>query len=65
MTVLYQKIYVLIVPVCRNVPINWLSHKTKTVGSAGGDKIQAREKLQCRGTRSEIAGLASEGRGLR
>jgi hypothetical protein len=48
-----------------NRRVTWLSHKTKTGGSAGGDMIRGAEKLPCRWTRDGIAGLASGGRGLR
>jgi hypothetical protein len=54
--------------VCGGSPQNrwvtWLSHKTKTRGSAGGDEIRAAEKLRCQRTRGRIAGLALGGRGL-
>jgi hypothetical protein len=48
-----------------NCRVTWLSHKTKTGGSAGGDEIWARRKHRCRRTRGGIAGLVSGGRGLR
>jgi hypothetical protein len=54
--------------VCGDSPQNrqdtWLSHKTKTGGSASGDRIQACEKLRCQQTRGGIVGLTSRGRGL-
>jgi hypothetical protein len=39
--------------------VTWLSHKTKTRGSAGGDGILARREASKRRTRIEIARLAS------
>jgi hypothetical protein len=39
--------------------VTWLSHKTKTEGSEGGDGIQARREASKRRTRVGIARLAS------
>jgi hypothetical protein len=39
--------------------VTWLSHKTKTGGSAGGDGIRARREASKRRTRVGIARLAS------
>jgi hypothetical protein len=48
-----------------NRRVTWLSHKTKTGGSVGGDGIRARREALMAATRGGIAGLASGGRGLR
>jgi hypothetical protein len=47
-----------------NRRVTWLSHKTKTGGSAAETGSGRAEKLRCRRTRGGIAGLASGGRGL-
>jgi hypothetical protein len=47
-----------------NRRVTWLSHKTKTGGSAGETGSGRAEKLRCRWTRGGITGLASGGRGL-
>jgi hypothetical protein len=47
-----------------NCRVTWLSHKTKTGGSAGGDGIRARQEASMP-ARGGIAGLALGGRGLR
>jgi hypothetical protein len=39
--------------------VTWLSHKTKTGGSAGGDRIRARREALKRRTRIGITSLAS------
>jgi hypothetical protein len=43
----------------KTVRVTWLSHKTKTGGSAGGDKIWARREASKRRTRVGITRLAS------
>jgi hypothetical protein len=48
-----------------NRRVTWLSLKTKTGGSAGGDGIRTRREAWCRRTRGGIAGLALGERGLR
>jgi hypothetical protein len=47
-----------------NRRVTWLSHKTKTGGSAAETGSGRAEKLRCRRTRGGIAGLASRGRDL-
>jgi hypothetical protein len=49
----------------QNRQVTWLSHKTKTGGSAGGDGIRARREASMPAEHGGIAGLASGGRGLR
>jgi hypothetical protein len=55
--------------VCGGLPktrrVTWLSHKTKTGGSLGGDRIRARRETSMPAARGEITGLALGGRGLR
>jgi hypothetical protein len=41
--------------------VTWLTHKTKTEGSAGGDGILVRREASMPATRGGIAGLASGG----
>jgi hypothetical protein len=43
----------------QNCRVTWLSHKTKTGGSTGGDEIQVRPEASKRRTHIEIARLAS------
>jgi hypothetical protein len=43
----------------KNCRVTWLSHKTKTGGSAGGDGIRARREASKRRTHVGIARLAS------
>jgi hypothetical protein len=49
----------------QNRRVTWLSHKTKVGGSAGGDGIRARREASMLVAHGGIAGLVSEGRGLR
>jgi hypothetical protein len=55
--------------VCSGSPeirrVTWLSHKTNTGSSAGGDGIRARREASMPADAGGIAGLASGGRGLR
>jgi hypothetical protein len=46
----------------KTVGVTWLSHKTKTGGSAGEDGIWARRETSKRATRGTIEVLALEGR---
>jgi hypothetical protein len=46
----------------KNVGVTWLSHKTKTEGSADGDGIRARREALKRATRDIIEVLALGGR---
>jgi hypothetical protein len=46
----------------KTVGVTWLSHKTKTGGSAGEDGIRARREASKRVTRSMIEVLAVGGR---
>jgi hypothetical protein len=48
-----------------NRRVTWLSHKTKTGGSVGGDRIRARREAPMPADAGGIAGLALGGRGLR
>jgi hypothetical protein len=43
----------------QNRQVTWLSHKTKTGGSVGGDAIRVRRETSKRRTHVEIARLAS------
>jgi hypothetical protein len=43
----------------QNYRVTWLSHKTKTGGSAGGDGIRARREVSKRRTRAGITRLSS------
>jgi hypothetical protein len=46
----------------KTVGVTWLSHKTKTGGSAGGDGIRARQEALKRATHGMIEVLALGGR---
>jgi hypothetical protein len=46
----------------KTVGVTWLSHKTKTGGSAGGDGIRARREASKRATRDMIEVLVLGGR---
>jgi hypothetical protein len=49
----------------QNRRVTWLSHKTKTGGSAGGDGIREHQEASKQRTRVEIASLASRLREVR